>query len=90
MHIYILVVEILESAYRYRGFDDGRWCLRYDSFFPSSLILIYHLIGSYVGAGYIISSINVSGPVTDFARWLDLDEGVARSTWTQSNQTFIR
>ncbi|GAW06942.1 glycoside hydrolase family 95 protein [Lentinula edodes] len=46
--------------------------------------------GSYVGAGYIISSINVSGPVTDFARWLDLDEGVARSTWTQSNQTFIR
>ncbi|KAJ3802095.1 glycoside hydrolase family 95 protein [Lentinula aff. detonsa] len=46
--------------------------------------------GSYVGAGYLISSMNVSGPVSSFARWLDLDEGVARSTWSQSNETFVR
>ncbi|KAF9060966.1 glycoside hydrolase family 95 protein [Rhodocollybia butyracea] len=46
--------------------------------------------GSYVGAGYLISTINASGPVSNFARWLDLDEGVARSTWMQSGQTFVR
>ncbi|KIK57466.1 glycoside hydrolase family 95 protein [Collybiopsis luxurians FD-317 M1] len=46
--------------------------------------------GSYVGAGYFVSTIDVSGPVSNFGRWLDLDEGVARSTWTQSNKTFLR
>ncbi|KAE9402567.1 glycoside hydrolase family 95 protein [Gymnopus androsaceus JB14] len=46
--------------------------------------------GSYVGAGYLITTMNVSSPATDFARWLDLDEGVARTTWTQSSSTFIR
>ncbi|KDQ10794.1 glycoside hydrolase family 95 protein [Botryobasidium botryosum FD-172 SS1] len=46
--------------------------------------------GSYVGAGYLISTMNASGPVTGFARWLDMDEGVARATWSQSNNSYIR
>ncbi|KAE9388723.1 hypothetical protein BT96DRAFT_1003939 [Gymnopus androsaceus JB14] len=54
-----------------------------------ALRLIKFVVGSYVGAGHLIT-MNVSDPATDFARWLDLDEGVARTTWTQSSSTFIR
>ncbi|TFK65990.1 glycoside hydrolase family 95 protein [Pluteus cervinus] len=46
--------------------------------------------GSYAGAGYLISSIASSGPVSNYARWLDLDEGVSRTTWTQSEGDYMR
>ncbi|KDQ10793.1 glycoside hydrolase family 95 protein [Botryobasidium botryosum FD-172 SS1] len=46
--------------------------------------------GSYASAGYLISTMNISGPVTGFARWLDMDEGVARVTWSQSSNYFTR
>ncbi|KAF5390948.1 hypothetical protein D9757_003944 [Collybiopsis confluens] len=46
--------------------------------------------GAYVGAGYLVSTIDVSGPISNFGRWLDLDEGIARSIWTQANETFLR
>ncbi|THU90400.1 glycoside hydrolase family 95 protein [Dendrothele bispora CBS 962.96] len=46
--------------------------------------------GSYVGAGRLVSTIHSTGPVSDYARWLDLDDGIARTRWTQSDITFIR
>ncbi|KAJ7472265.1 glycoside hydrolase family 95 protein [Mycena galericulata] len=46
--------------------------------------------GSYVGAGYLISTLNITGSVTNYARWLDLDQAVARVTWTQAGSAFTR
>ncbi|KAJ6551471.1 glycoside hydrolase family 95 protein [Mycena capillaripes] len=47
--------------------------------------------GSYVGAGYLISTLNVTGTtVSNYARWLDLDQGIARVTWTQAGSAFTR
>ncbi|KAJ6536950.1 Six-hairpin glycosidase-like protein [Mycena capillaripes] len=46
--------------------------------------------GSYVGAGYLISTLNVTGAVSNYARWLDLDQGIARAVWTQAGSAFTR
>ncbi|KAG6889388.1 hypothetical protein C0992_005520 [Termitomyces sp. T32_za158] len=46
--------------------------------------------GSYAGAGYLISRINTAGTVSNYGRYLDLDEGIARTTWTQLGTTYIR
>ncbi|KAF7313804.1 Glycoside hydrolase family 95 protein [Mycena chlorophos] len=46
--------------------------------------------GSYVGAGFFISNLNTTGPVTNYARWLDLDQGIARASWTQDGSDFTR
>uniref|UniRef100_A0A0W0FSY2 Putative glycoside hydrolase family 95 protein n=1 Tax=Moniliophthora roreri TaxID=221103 RepID=A0A0W0FSY2_MONRR len=46
--------------------------------------------GSYAGSGYLISTVASNGNQSDYARWLDLDEGVARARWTQSGTKFIR
>ncbi|KAG5642258.1 hypothetical protein DXG03_003335 [Asterophora parasitica] len=46
--------------------------------------------GSYAGAGYLVSVMNITGPVTDYGRYLDLDQGIARTTWTQSGATYLR
>ncbi|KAF7369037.1 Glycoside hydrolase family 95 protein [Mycena venus] len=46
--------------------------------------------GSYVGAGYLISTLNVTGAVSNYARWLDMDQSVARVTWTQAGSAFTR
>ncbi|KAF8664131.1 hypothetical protein AX16_000821 [Volvariella volvacea WC 439] len=46
--------------------------------------------GSYAGAGYLISNINSTGTISNYARWLDLDDGVARTTWTQGGNSYIR
>ncbi|KAJ7621165.1 glycoside hydrolase family 95 protein [Roridomyces roridus] len=46
--------------------------------------------GSYVGAGYLVSTLNISGAVTDYSRWLDLNQAIARATWTQAGSTFTR
>ncbi|KAF9219276.1 glycoside hydrolase family 95 protein [Gyrodon lividus] len=46
--------------------------------------------GSYAGAGYLLATLDTSGPVTNYWRWLDLDEAVSRTTWSQGGATFYR
>ncbi|KAJ6489151.1 glycosyl hydrolase family 65, N-terminal domain-containing protein [Mycena vitilis] len=46
--------------------------------------------GSYIGAGYLVSTLNVTGTVSNYARWLDLDQGIARVSWTQAGSAFTR
>ena len=58
--------------------------------FPRRLFLQTTMKGSYAGAGYLISNIDVNGTVSNYARWLDLDQGIARTTWTQSDITYLR
>lgn len=53
-----------------------------------SFFLIF--IGSYVGAGHLLSSINTTGPVTNYARWLDIDQSLARTSWTQNGDNILR
>lgn len=50
----------------------------------------YLTLGSYAGAGHLLSGINVTGTVSGFGRFLDLDQGLARTTWTQGGTTFLR
>ncbi|TBU60468.1 Six-hairpin glycosidase-like protein [Dichomitus squalens] len=47
-------------------------------------------IGSYVGAGYLLATLDLSGGFSDFVRWLDLDAAVQRTSWTQGNASFFR
>lgn len=47
-------------------------------------------IGSYIGAGYLLSSLDLSGDVSNYFRWLDLDSAVHGTQWTQGNTTFTR
>ena len=46
--------------------------------------------GSYAGAGYLLAMLDTSDTVTNYARWLDLDEAIARTTWSQGGATFNR
>ncbi|KAF7324807.1 Glycoside hydrolase family 95 protein [Mycena kentingensis (nom. inval.)] len=46
--------------------------------------------GSYTGAGYLIANLNGTGTVSNYARWLDLDQGIARATWTQGGSVLTR
>ncbi|KAF9465864.1 glycoside hydrolase family 95 protein [Collybia nuda] len=46
--------------------------------------------GSYAGAGYLVSGINTTGTISNYARWLDLDQGLARTSWTQSGANYLR
>ena len=46
--------------------------------------------GSYTGAGYLLATLDTSGTVTNYARWLDLDEAIARTVWSQGGATFNR
>ncbi|OCH86005.1 glycoside hydrolase family 95 protein [Obba rivulosa] len=46
--------------------------------------------GSYSAAGYLLSTINVTGTVSNYYRWLDLDAAVAHTLWTQGSTTFHR
>ncbi|KAH9855593.1 glycoside hydrolase family 95 protein [Lenzites betulinus] len=46
--------------------------------------------GSYVGAGYLLSSFDFSDSISDYFRWLDLDSAVHATQWTQGNTTFVR
>ncbi|OSD05704.1 glycoside hydrolase family 95 protein [Trametes coccinea BRFM310] len=45
---------------------------------------------SYVGAGYLLSSLDVSGSISNYFRWLDLESATHSTQWTQGNTTFIR
>ncbi|KAJ7054060.1 glycoside hydrolase family 95 protein [Mycena amicta] len=46
--------------------------------------------GSYTGAGFLIANLNTTGPVSNYGRWLDLDQGIARATWSQDGSVFTR
>lgn len=46
--------------------------------------------GSYAGAGYILVTMDASGPVSEYTRWLDLDAAVQRTTWSQKGARFVR
>ncbi|KAM5543882.1 hypothetical protein V8D89_002499 [Ganoderma adspersum] len=46
--------------------------------------------GSYVGAGYLLATLDLSGDFPDFVRWLDMDIAVQRTSWTQGNVSFLR
>ncbi|KAJ7103723.1 glycoside hydrolase family 95 protein [Mycena epipterygia] len=46
--------------------------------------------GSYVGAGYLVATLNITGNATNYARWLDLDQAIARVTWSQAGSAFTR
>ncbi|KAH9950824.1 glycoside hydrolase family 95 protein [Amylocystis lapponica] len=46
--------------------------------------------GSYAAAGYLMTTLNTSGDVSNYYRWLDLDVAVARTIWTQGSTTFLR
>ncbi|KAF9234336.1 glycoside hydrolase family 95 protein [Melanogaster broomeanus] len=46
--------------------------------------------GSYAMAGYLLATMKTSGPATDYWRWLDIDEAVSRTMWSQGGATFFR
>ncbi|CAE6480275.1 unnamed protein product [Rhizoctonia solani] len=46
--------------------------------------------GSYSGAGYLNINRTVSGKVTDYARWLDMDDALLNTIWKESNGSFKR
>lgn len=47
-------------------------------------------VGSYYGAGNLQSNVNTSGKISGYARWLDLDTGIASATWKQDGTVFTR
>ncbi|KXN85657.1 putative alpha-fucosidase A [Leucoagaricus sp. SymC.cos] len=46
--------------------------------------------GSYAGAGYLISNIDATGPVANYSRFLDLDQAIVGTVWTQNGATYQR
>jgi alpha-L-fucosidase 2 len=54
------------------------------------LPLIKTLAGSYAGAGYLLSTLNVTGNYVEYGRWLDLDRALVRTQWSQNSATFLR
>ncbi|KAF9479521.1 glycoside hydrolase family 95 protein [Pholiota conissans] len=46
--------------------------------------------GSYAGAGNLLSTLGLTGTATNYGRWLDLDQGLAQTTWTQNGTDFLR
>ncbi|KAF4609922.1 hypothetical protein D9613_010580 [Agrocybe pediades] len=46
--------------------------------------------GSFAGAGYFLASVDATGPITNYGRWLDLDQALTRTTWTQNNVNYLR
>ena len=61
----------------------------YSAVHPSGLISSPY-IGSYAGAGYLVTTLNVSSEATDYVRWLDLDQALAGAQWTNGNLTLTR
>ncbi|KAI0339318.1 glycoside hydrolase family 95 protein [Trametopsis cervina] len=61
----------------------------------SKLLLIHSktvYLSSYAGSGYLITSLATpdASPITEYSRWLDLDQALAQATWNQDNTTFMR
>lgn len=46
--------------------------------------------GSYSSAGHLVATLDSTGSVSKYARWLDLDEAVSRTTWSDGSTTFLR
>ncbi|KAG8731529.1 hypothetical protein FRC11_003910 [Ceratobasidium sp. 423] len=46
--------------------------------------------GTYSGAGYLNVNRTASGNVTNYARWLDMDNAVLKTTWTEPSSSFNR
>ncbi|THH07152.1 hypothetical protein EW146_g9406 [Bondarzewia mesenterica] len=46
--------------------------------------------GSYAGAGYLISTLDIAGTVSNYARWLDMDSALVHAQWTQNGSSFLR
>ncbi|KDR70259.1 hypothetical protein GALMADRAFT_230242 [Galerina marginata CBS 339.88] len=46
--------------------------------------------GSYAGSGHLLASMNLAGNVSNYGRWLDLDQGLAGTSWTQNGTDFVR
>ncbi|KAF8604839.1 glycoside hydrolase family 95 protein [Ceratobasidium sp. AG-I] len=46
--------------------------------------------GSYSGAGYLNVNRTASGKITNYARWLDMDTAVLKTTWTEPSSSFNR
>lgn len=46
--------------------------------------------GSYSAAPDLLTTANLTGPVSDYFRWLDIDAAIARTTWSQGSVTYIR
>ncbi|KAI0079139.1 hypothetical protein K474DRAFT_1705823 [Panus rudis PR-1116 ss-1] len=46
--------------------------------------------GSYVGAGYLVTTLDTNTTTSDYARWLDLDNGIAHASWSTGGDQFIR
>ena len=59
-------------------------------FFEQDYSNLASCVGSYVGAGYLNINRNASGKITNYARWLDMDKGVLRTSWTEPSSAFDR
>ncbi|KEP48164.1 glycoside hydrolase family 95 protein [Rhizoctonia solani 123E] len=46
--------------------------------------------GSYSGAGYLNINRTASGSQTNYARWLDMDNAILKTTWTEPTGSFNR
>ncbi|KAF9479522.1 hypothetical protein BDN70DRAFT_983597 [Pholiota conissans] len=46
--------------------------------------------GSYAGTGILLSTLRLTGTVTNYTRWLDLDKGLASTKWTQNSTDLLR
>ena len=46
--------------------------------------------GSYTGAGYFLSTMNSSDNVTNYSRWLNLDDRISYTTWVKDNAAYSR
>ena len=46
--------------------------------------------GSYATAGYLVSTLENDSPSSNYARFLDLDKGVAKALWTENGDSFSR
>ncbi|KZT25594.1 glycoside hydrolase family 95 protein [Neolentinus lepideus HHB14362 ss-1] len=46
--------------------------------------------GSYSGAGYLLTTLDAMGDTSNYARWLDLDNSIIRTTWSHGNSTYHR
>ncbi|KAL0064548.1 hypothetical protein AAF712_008493 [Marasmius tenuissimus] len=56
----------------------------------SSLMTDAGAYGSYAGSGYLMTTLQSNETQSNYFRWLDLDEGIARATWKQTDTTFTR
>lgn len=84
---------IYENRCEYSNY--GSWSLRYlNRITHGHCILSDNLcsIGSYSGAGYLLSTLadTDSSNVTNFGRFLDLDNGVAKAQWTEGDSSLSR